>query len=416
MVIASIDLMNGKAVQLRHGREKILESDNPLILAKEFNKYGEIALIDLDASMNRGNNRNIIMEILKIAECRVGGGIRNVEKAKEIIGAGATKVIIGSKAFENDTINHNFLSKLALTIGINRIVIAIDTLNEKIVTNGWRHNTGILTFNIIKEIEKYASEFLFTCVEREGTLSGIDMEKVKKLKSLTDKRITVAGGINSIDEIKEIAELGADVQIGMSLYTGKVDLKEAFIESLKWKGKLIPTVTQDYTGQILTLAYSNRASLRKLFETNKMWYFSRSRNKLWMKGETSKNFQEVIKLRADCDRDALLATVRQKGVACHTGNYSCFGDKKFDLYKLYEIVKDRIENPKPDSYTAKLTDSLLKEKIMEEASEVSNVKDKNEIIWEVADLCYFITVFLAKNDVEIDNIFNELRRRHESNR
>lgn len=416
MVIASIDLMNGKAVQLRQGREKILERDNPLKLAKEFNKYGEIALIDLDASMNRGNNRNIIMEILKIAECRVGGGIRSVEKAKEIIGVGATKVIISSKAFENDTINHNFLNKLALTIGINRIVIAIDTLNEKIVTNGWRHNTGILTFNIMKEIEKYASEFLFTCVEREGTLSGIDMETVRKLKSLTDKRITVAGGINSIDEIKEIAELGADVQIGMSLYTGKVDIKEAFIESLKWKGKLIPTITQDYAGQVLTLAYSNRASLRKLFETNKMWYFSRSRNKLWMKGETSKNVQEVIKLRADCDRDALLATVKQTGVACHTGSYSCFGDKIFNLYKLYEIVKDRIENPKPESYTAKLTDSLLKEKIMEEASEVVNAKDKNEIIWEVADLCYFITIFLAKNDVEINNIFNELRRRHESKR
>ncbi len=416
MVIASIDLMNGKAVQLRQGKEKILERDDPLALAKEFNKYGEIAVIDLDAAMNTGENRKIIAEILKIAECRVGGGIRSVENAKEMISLGATKIIIGSKAFENDIVNHDFLSKLALAIDRNKIIIAVDALNGEIVTEGWKHRTGLVLFDIVNQIEKYASEFLFTVVDREGTLSGTDIKAVKRLKSLTNNKITVAGGISSIDEIKEIAELGEDVQIGMSLYTGKIDLKEAFIESINWRDELIPTITQDYTGQVLTLAYSNRDSLKKSFETGKMWYFSRSRNKLWMKGESSKNFQEVLKLRADCDRDALLATVKQKGVACHTGSYSCFGDKKFSFYTLYEVVKDRIENPVPESYTARLTDSLLKRKIMEEAREVVNAKDKNEIVWEVADLLYFIVVILAKNGVDMDSIFYELKRRHESKR
>jgi len=416
MVIASIDLMNGKAVQLRQGREKILERDDPLALAKEFNKYGEIAVIDLDAAMNTGENRKIIKEILKIAECRVGGGIRSVENAKEMISLGATKIIIGSKAFENDIVNHDFLSKLTLAIDRNKIIIAIDALNGEIVTEGWKHRTGLVLFDIVNQIEKYASEFLFTVVDREGTLSGTDIKAVKRLKSLTNNKITVAGGVSSINEIKEIAELGEDVQIGMSLYTGKLDLKEAFIESINWRDELIPTITQDYTGQVLTLAYSNKDSIKKSFETGKMWYFSRSRNKLWMKGESSENFQEVLKLRMDCDRDALLATVKQKGVACHTGSYSCFGDKKFSFYTLYEVVKDRIENPVPESYTARLTDSLLEEKIMEEAREVVNAKDKNEIVWEVADLLYFIVVILAKNGVDMDSIFNELKRRHESKR
>jgi phosphoribosyl-ATP pyrophosphohydrolase/phosphoribosyl-AMP cyclohydrolase len=411
MLISSIDLMAGKVVQLKQGKDKVLERNDYLQLAKEFDKYGETAVIDLDAAMNRGENLGIIKEILKVAECRVGGGIRTLKKAKELISFGARKVIIGSMAFENDRINHNFLQELASAIGRDKIIIAIDALNAEIVTVGWEHKTGLNLFDVISKIENYCSEFLYTCVEKEGLLKGIDMEKVKGVVKSTKNKVTAAGGVNSIDEIREISRIGADAQVGMALYTDRISIKEAFIESLNWKNELIPTITQDYSGSILNLAYSNKASLENAFESGKMWYFSRSRNKLWMKGETSGNIQELIRIRTDCDKDTLLATVKQKGVACHTGAYSCFGSKKFNLYELYEVIKNRIDNPSPQSYTATLTDELLKEKILEEADEVVSAKTKDEIIWEAADVMYFLTVLLAKNGVEIDDVLFEFARR-----
>jgi len=414
MVIASIDLMNGKVVQLKQGREKIIERENPYLLAREFDRYGETAVIDLDAAMNQGDNSQIIKEILKICECRAGGGIRSLERAHELISLGAKKVIIGSKAFEDNCINHSFLDCLVQKIGRSRVVIAIDALNGEIVTQGWKHRTGLNLFNNITKLENYAGEFLFTCVEKEGTLEGIDKGMVKKLAALTKNRITVAGGVNSIEEIRELSQIGVDVQIGMALYTGRITLSDAFIESLNWKEELLPVITQDDAGQVLTLAHANKESLRKTFETGRMWYFSRSRNRLWMKGETSDNTQELVKIRADCDRDTLLATVKQRGAACHQDTYSCFGERKFNLYQLYEIVKERIENPKPESYTSKLTDKMLKEKIEEEAKEISAAKLTSEIIWEAADLLYFISVLLAKNNVTLDDVLYELRRRRMS--
>ena len=411
MIITSIDLMDGKVVQLKRGKEKIIERDDPIEIAKEFDRYGEIAVIDINGAMNRGDNLEIIKEILKVGECRVGGGIRTVAKAKELITLGAKKIIVGSKIFESDRINCSFLKELSHTIGKNSIIVAIDAINQEIVTEGWRHMTGLNVFDVVKELKDCCSEFLFTCVEREGTLGGTDMETIKKLVKSAG-RITVAGGISSIDEITEITGMGASVQIGMAIYTKKIDLTEAFIESLDWeKVGLIPTIVQDYKGQVLTLAYSSKDSLKKAFETKKMWYFSRSRNRLWMKGETSGNTQELLRMRSDCDGDALLATVKQNGFACHKGSYSCFGEKKFTLHELYEVVKDRIENPRTGSYTATLDDKLLKEKILEESREVVEAKTGDEITWEVADLTYFLTVLLAKKGVEMDDVLSELYRR-----
>ena len=328
MIIPSIDLANGKVVQLRQGKEKAIERNTPLELAKEFNRYGEIAIIDLDAAMNKGNNLKIIKKILQVADGRVGGGVRNVTRAKTLLALGASKVIIGSAAFENDSINHKFLSRLSFNIGSNRIIIATDIVNGEIVTQGWTHKTGISIFDAIKKTEKYTKEFLFTCVEREGMMTGINMEMVHKIRGLTNNRITVAGGICSIKELQEISRLEMNAQLGMAIYTGKLNLTEAFIESLNWKQELIPTIVRDISGQVLMLAYSNRESIRRTFLTNKMWYYSRSRKKLWMKGETSGNTQRFINYRTDCDFDALLATVEQKGVACHLGTFSCFGNKK----------------------------------------------------------------------------------------
>ncbi len=411
MVIPSIDLMNGKAVQLRGGKELILERDDPLSLAREFDRYGEIAVIDLDAALGKGDNEELIREICKVAECRVGGGVRSIEKAKRIASYGAKKIIVSSQVFSGGRINFEFLEKLKETIGWYKTMIAIDVRNEEIFTKGWKEGTGLNVFETVKKLENYASEFLFTDIDREGSLAGINFSKVEKLKSVTNSQLTVAGGVKDLEDLKKLKNLGVDAQVGMALYTGKIDLMEAFIELLNWKTDLLPTITQDYTGQVLTLAYSNKDSLRKAFETGKMWYFSRSRQKLWMKGETSGNFQFLIRMRADCDRDAILATVNQKGVACHLGSYSCFGERKFSLYELYEIIKDRFSNPRPGSYTATLDDKKVREKLLEEVQEVVEAKGKEEVIWEAADVLYFLTVLLNREGVSIDEVLWELRRR-----
>jgi phosphoribosyl-ATP pyrophosphohydrolase/phosphoribosyl-AMP cyclohydrolase len=411
MIISSIDLMNGKAVQLRQGKKKILERDDPLALAREFDRYGEIAVIDLDAAMNKGDNTGIIKEILKIGECRVGGGIRTPEQARELISLGAKKIIIGSKAFENDEVNREFLEQLVAAVGRYRIIIAIDARHGEIVTDAWRHRTGLDLVETLPKIEAYASEFLFTCVDQEGTLKGIDMTAVSDLTGATKNIITAAGGVSTMEEVRELSQRGVEIQLGMALYTGAIDLPGAFIESLTWRDDLIPTIAQDTTGQVLMLAYSSRESLKKAFETGTMWYFSRSRETLWRKGETSGNNQRLVRMRADCDRDALLATVEQNGVACHTGSYSCFGERDYGLHELYEVLQGRLMTQPSGSYTASLSDECLREKILEEAQEVVEAGTVEEITWESADVLYFLTVLLAKRNISVDEVFHELSRR-----
>ncbi len=411
MIIPSIDLMRGKAVQLKQGVQKMLEREHPLELAHEFNRYHEIAVIDLDAAMGKGNNDDVVRQICGMADCRVGGGIRDVRRAKELISWGASKIIIGSMAFEDDRINIEFLEELKGEIGRQSIIIAIDAYEGEIVTRAWTHRSGLRLLDVVRTLEKYAAGFLYTCVEKEGGLLGTDLETIRQLRSIAGNQLTVAGGVSTLDEIRTLAGIGADVQLGMALYTGKIRPDDAFIESLNWQSGLIPTITTDAAGQVLMLAYSNKQSLKKSFETGNMWYFSRSRNRLWYKGESSGNVQQLLKIRNDCDSDALLATVEQVGVACHTGLYSCFGDKKFSLQELYEVIRERFEHPGPGSYTASLNDRKVREKLLEEAQEVVKAETKDEIIWEAADVLYFLSALLAKSGVELGDVLNELRRR-----
>src|SRR3989338_4066586 len=212
MIIPSIDLMSGKAVQLRQGKEKVLEVEDVLSLAREFRKYGEIAVIDLDAAFGKGDNFELVKEICEIADCRVGGGIRSVEKGTELLKAGAKKIIIGTMA------TPEFLKKLPK----DRVVVAVDTKNNSVVTEGWTKSTGKNPFEQMKELEPYCSEFLFTNVDREGMLSGADEGLARKLKGETKNKVTFAGGIKTIGEIKMIEEAGLNSQIGMALYTDKI--------------------------------------------------------------------------------------------------------------------------------------------------------------------------------------------------
>lgn len=193
--------------------------------------------------------------------------------------------------------------------------------------------------------------------------------------------------------------------------------------NLNWEkvDGLIPTIIQDESGQILTLAYSNKESLNKALETQSGWYYSRSRKKLWQKGETSGNTQELLDVKTDCDKDALIFKVRQKGVGCHLGSYSCFGDQEFSLQKLWEILRDRKENPKDGSYTSGLythrkgATNKISEKLGEEAIELilsAKDDDRKNIILETADLIFFINMLLAEKNIRIEEVVEELKNRH----
>ena len=434
MVIASIDIQNGKVVQLRQGAELVLQRDDAPGLASEFDRYGEAAVIDLDAAMGKGTNIELIKPLLRKAECRVGGGIRSPEQAGELVSLGAKKIIIGSGAFRDPLqkdgfrVNAPFLEAVSKKIGRERLIAAVDARNSEIVVDGWKTPTGLNLIEAAKAVEPYASELLFTCVEREGTMSGMDFEPVRKLREAVNCRITIAGGVSTLNEIEEAAALGCDVQLGMALYTGKISLADSFIASLNWKkGQLfpgmeggrtpvfgmIPLIVQSPDGQALMTGFTDAEALAATFKSGNVCFRSRSRNKLWMKGETSGNTLKLIRLRADCDRDALLATAVPKGPVCHTGAWSCFSTgKNFTWDYLQDIINERLRNPVPGSYTAALDDELVREKIMEEAKELCEAKIHEEIVWEAADLIYFATVLMARGGVSVQDVFDELDRRH----
>ncbi len=411
MLIPSIDLMGGKAVQLKQGKTKVLEHDNPVALARKFNKIGEVAVIDLDAALGHGNNEGILPQLFQVAKCRVGGGIRNVEKARALIRMGAEKIIIGTSAFKDGDINRDFLESLNREIFKEQIIIAVDVKAGEVQSHGWTRGTGLNLEQALTRLQKYGNEFLVTCIDREGTMSGPDMDFFREACQLAPGKITVAGGISELEEIRTLTRMEANIQLGMALYTGKISLEEAFFATLDWKKGLIPTITQDQKGQVLMLAYSSKESLAQVLKTGQMCYYSRSREKLWTKGETSGNFQKFISIRADCDGDALLATVEQTGPACHRDSYSCFGLRSFSVEYLETVIKNRLVDPPQGSYTASLDAEKAREKIIEESREVISAPSRENLTWEAADLIYHLLVLLNLEGITWEEVKNELARR-----
>ncbi|MCL2805583.1 MAG: phosphoribosyl-ATP diphosphatase [Treponema sp.] len=423
MIIPSIDIQNGKVVQLKQGEELILQRDNEQELAREFDRYGEVAVIDLDAAMGKGSNLEMIKPLLRIAECRVGGGIKTPQQAKELVSLGARKVIIGSCAFRTPgappgkfAVNISLLEEMEKAIGRQRLIVAVDARGSEIVVDGWKTPTGLDLLETAKAVEPYAGELLSTCVEREGTMTGIDLEPLRKLRKAVDCQILAAGGVCTLDEVEQIAALGCDVQLGMALYTGKLNLTDTFINSLNWKKgineSLLPIIVQSSDGQVMMTGYTDREALGETFKRGNVCFHSRTRDKLWMKGESSGNVLKLVRLRADCDRDALLAIAEPAGPVCHTGAWSCFGtNRNYTWEYLQKIINDRFKNPVPGSYTATLDDAMVREKIMEEANEVCEAVKREEVIWEAADLLYFSTVLMSRAGVTVQEVLDELDRR-----
>ncbi len=429
MVISSIDLKDGHVVQLKNGKDLVLQRDDADKLIQEFDRYGEVAVIDLDAAMGhvdaKGNTVNtpLLKSLLRKGNVRTGGGIRSVKRARELVSLGAEKVIVGSAAWNADRkegespLNVAFLEELAAAIGKQRIIISVDAINGKIAVKGWTESLPVSLIEGAKEAEKYCSELLFTCVEKEGCMGGTDMDMVKSLREAVSCRVVAAGGVSSVEEVAALGQLGCDVQLGMALYTGKVKLDDCFISCIDWKKTdgLVPVIVQSPAREVLMMGFANEEALRKTFDTGKLTFFSRTKGRLWTKGETSGHFLNLVKVRADCDRDTILATAVPVGGVCHTGSWNCFtseADEASSMERLYGTISERFANPKPGSYTATLNDKRVREKVMEEAEELTEAEGRDEVIWEAADLLYFVSVLMYKEGVSWQDVYDELDRRH----
>jgi len=407
MLVPSIDIKDGKIVQLKQGKEFVLECErNPLDLASEFNRFGEVAVIDLDAAMGTGSNFEIVKEICRVADVRVGGGIRDVEKGRQLLKCGAKQLIFGTAA------SPELLSKFPSDV----VTVALDQRNGTVFDKGWQSSTGESVLSRAERLTPYCGAFLTTFIEHEGGMGGMPLDQVKDLKQKLQRPLTVAGGIATTEEIINISKLGVDVQVGMALYTGKIDPADSVLGSVNFqKDGLCPTIVQDQNGQVLMLAYSSQDSLKLALKEGKGIYYSRSRKEIWEKGLTSGNSQRLISCRLDCDRDTILFTVEQKNAACHTGNYSCFSGaaKKFSLNQLFETLKERKMLKPEESYSAALLQDkqLIMEKIAEEAKEVINFTSRDNLRWEIADVLYFLSLLAVSEGLEWKDIEAELAGR-----
>jgi len=225
MIIPCIDLMGGKVVQLVQGREKALERSVDEMLAA-FDGFPQIQVIDLDAAMGRGSNTALIEGIARSATVRAGGGVRTVERARELIGQGAFRVIIGTAAFSTSGPNIEFLSAVTDAIGPERITVALDSRAGHILVNGWQESTKWTAIEMMAQLESYCSGFLCTYVDKEGMMQGTDIEWFEGLRRATDKELTAAGGITTLEDVRILTELNVHCAIGMSIYTGRLALDD----------------------------------------------------------------------------------------------------------------------------------------------------------------------------------------------
>ena len=402
MILPSIDLQAGCAVQLVGGERLAINAGDPMPLLDQFALVGEVPVVDLDAARNEGDNRALIRAMCRRAQVRVGGGIRDLETARMWLDAGASRIVTGTAA------EPELLSQLPR----ERVVVALDEKQGEVVTHGWRTGTGRGVFERMRELRGLCGGFLVTFVDREGRLGGTDLVRAKEaVAAAGDARVTIAGGVTTAAEVAAVDQLGADAQVGMALYSGDLLLADAFAAPLvsDRDDGLWPTVVVDEFGVALGMCWSSAASLRLAIAERRGIYHSRKRG-IWRKGESSGASQELLQVALDCDRDALRFTVRQHGNGfCHQDTRTCWGEDA----GLFALLR-RIATSRPDAASPSLTARLLADpellaaKLREEAAELAD-RDA-DVVHEAADVLYFLLVRLAAGSVSLVDVHAELQR------
>jgi len=349
IVLPAIDLHNGQCVRLFRGDYSTAEVVAPdaVSTARRFQEQGAhwIHMVDLDgAKEGKPQNAQLIFDVLKETDVyiEVGGGIRDMKTVGFYLEKGVSRVILGSAALQAPEFVREAVKKYG-----RKIAVGIDALDGKVAAEGWLEQSQVDYIELARRMEDIGVQYIiFTDISKDGTMDGPNLAMLDKLNQAVGCNIIASGGVSSLLDLVALYDLGLYGAIaGRSVYNGALDLRAAIVACHKISGKrpktasavedeldryfqksdLIPAVIQDDdTNEVLMLAYMNRESMKKSFRTGETWFYSRSRQALWHKGETSGHIQKIVSARADCDDDTLLFRVKQTGAACHTGSHSCF--------------------------------------------------------------------------------------------
>lgn len=224
MLIPSIDLQNGRIVQLVQGERLAVETTDTEGWIAKFAPFPKVQLIDLDAAMGRSDNLALVKSICGRLPCRVGGGIRSIERARDVLDAGAHAVIVSSAFFTGGQVDVGFARSLAEAVGPERVIAAVDSRGGRVVIHGWKTVLPISAEEAVRLLEPYCSEFLYTHVDTEGLMSGTDIGAIMAVRAATSRRVTAAGGITTREEIDRLDAAGVDAVVGMAIYTGRLDV------------------------------------------------------------------------------------------------------------------------------------------------------------------------------------------------
>ena len=225
MLIPSIDLQNDRIVQLVQGETLALETTDTETWIRKFQRFPRVQLIDLDAAMGTGSNLDLAKAIAKRLPCRMGGGIRSAERAREVLDAGVHAVIVSSALFRDGKVDVAFARSLADAVGAERVIAAVDSRGGQVVIHGWKTALPITAVSAVAALEPFCSEFLYTHVDTEGLMKGTDMGAILAVRGATARRVTAAGGITTQAEIDALHAAGVDAVVGMAIYTGALNIE-----------------------------------------------------------------------------------------------------------------------------------------------------------------------------------------------
>jgi phosphoribosylformimino-5-aminoimidazole carboxamide ribotide isomerase len=224
MLIPSIDLKGGAVVQLVQGERLAIKDDDVFRWVRRFASFPNVQVIDLDAAMGVGDNLPIVREIAGQLSCRVGGGIRSVSRARDVLGAGAKQIIASSALFQDGEPNLAFARELADAVGVDCVIAAVDSRDGRVVIHGWKTPLPLTAVDAVRALEPYCGEFLYTHVDTEGLMGGTNRDAIMAVRRATTRRVTAAGGITTQQEIDDLDAAGVDAVVGMAIYTGKLRL------------------------------------------------------------------------------------------------------------------------------------------------------------------------------------------------